>query len=239
MSVLLPAVLSLALASVHVLTRSDPILDRLSEGRLLSFGGGVSVAYVLVHVLPRIDEFHAPVERHPMTPVPSGRDIYLVVVVGFVVFYGLERLARRSAAESGDDRPTPWVFRVHVASYGAYNAVAGYPLVHRETPAVGNLLLFAFALGAHFLLNDVALEAHHREAYHRRGRWVLAAAVLAGTAVGFATELTRPTLGALFAFLAGGVVLNVVREELPGDRRGEFLPFAAGVAFYTAVILFV
>jgi len=234
---LLPAVLSLALASVHVLTRSAPLLSRLSEGGLLSFGGGVSVAYVFVHVLPEIDEFHGPVERHPMLPLPSERDVYLVVLIGFVTFYGLERLARQSAAESDDDLPTPRVFRVHVASYGAYNAIAGYLLVHQETPGVGNLLLFALALGTHFLLNDVTLEAQHEAAYHRRGRWVLAAAVLAGTAVGFRTELARSTLGLLFAFLAGGIVLNVVREEVPSDRRSKFLPFVAGPAFYTVVLL--
>lgn len=44
-------------------------------------------------------------------------------------------------------------------------------------------------------------------------------------------------LTVLFAFLAGGVVLNVLKEELPEERRSRFLPFAGGAACYAALLL--
>lgn len=233
----LPAVLAGGLASIHLLAHSELLLTRISRGRALSFAGGVSVAYVFVHVLPEIDDFQRPMAQHPLIAVPTEKEVYLVTMLGFITYYGLEQLASQSAEQSRDDRPSPGIFRVHVGAYAAYNAIVGYLLFHQETPGVGNLLLFALALGLHFLLNDVSLEDQHEAAYHRTGRWVLALAVLVGAGVGSVTELHRATLGLLFAFLAGGIVLSVVREELPAEREGKFWWFTGGVALYTAVLL--
>ncbi len=41
----------------------------------------------------------------------------------------------------------------------------------------------------------------------------------------------------MFAFLAGGVVLNVLKEELPEDRKSRFSAFAVGSAAYAALLL--
>jgi hypothetical protein len=40
-----------------------------------------------------------------------------------------------------------------------------------------------------------------------------------------------------FAFLAGGVVLNVLKEELPDGRESRFLPFLAGPGACAALLL--
>jgi hypothetical protein len=39
------------------------------------------------------------------------------------------------------------------------------------------------------------------------------------------------------AFLAGGVVLNVLKEKLPEQRESRFWAFALGPAFYTVLLL--
>ena len=40
-------------------------------------------------------------------------------------------------------------------------------------------------------------------------------------------------------FLAGGVVMNVMREELPKERKARFYPFAAGAVLYGALLVVV
>lgn len=52
-----------------------------------------------------------------------------------------------------------------------------------------------------------------------------------------ATELGEAALALLFAFLAGGVVLNVLKEELPEERESRFGAFALGLAAYAALLL--
>lgn len=92
-------------------------------------------------------------------------------------------------------------------------------------------------MALHFLVNDYGLRQDHKDTYKRIGRWVLAAAVVAGWALGLAVEIHRAGLSVLFAFLAGGVVLNVLKEELPAERQSRFLPFALGAAFSAALLL--
>jgi hypothetical protein len=63
----------------------------------------------------------------------------------------------------------------------------GYLLVHREDDSVTDLMLFAVALGVHFVVNDFGLRERHRDAYVHTGRWLLVAAILAGWAEGEAS----------------------------------------------------
>jgi hypothetical protein len=65
----------------------------------------------------------------------------------------------------------------------------------------------------------------------------LAAAPLAGWALGVATTLSLAATSALFAFLAGAVIMNVLKEELPEERAARFGPFAAGAASYAALLM--
>lgn len=64
-------------------------------------------------------------------------------------------------------------------------------------------------------------------------------AVLAGWGVGVSTEVHPAALAALFAFLAGGVILNVLKEELPEERNSAFSAFALGSFCYAALLLFI
>ena len=91
-------------------------------------------------------------------------------------------------------------------------------------------------MGLHFLSSDYGMRLDHREAYDRTARWVLAGAVLAGWLLGAVVELPRPAVDALFALLAGGVVLNVMKEELPEERKSRFGAFLLGVVLYGGLL---
>ena len=41
----------------------------------------------------------------------------------------------------------------------------------------------------------------------------------------------------LFALLAGGIILNVLKEELPEERKSRFWAFALGAGTYAALLL--
>ena len=112
----------------------------------------------------------------------------------------------------------------------------GYLVVHREEDATRTLVFFALALGLHFVVNDHALRERHREAYHDVGRWLIVAALGLGFVVGNLTEISDAALGILIAFLAGGVILNVMKEELPEEGQSSFTAFAAAAAGYTVVL---
>jgi hypothetical protein len=243
---------ALALAALHLLAGQVAVLRSVPRSRLLSLASGASVAYVFVHLLPEVAARQlAVVEAAGRSSIATalGRErvLFVAALVGFVAFYGLEQLAHRSGASArGDDvagdagsRTTAGVFWIHVGSFAVYNALIGYFLLHREEPGGQALVLYGTAMGLHFLVNDYGLRDHHQEAYDAVGRWVLAVAVLVGFAVGVILAVPEHVLSLLLAFVAGSVVLNVIKEELPEDRESRFWPFGVGVAGYGLLLLFV
>ena len=67
---------------------------------------------------------------------------------------------------------------------------------------------------------------------------VILALLPAGTGNDLArTELSDIAVAVLIAFLAGGVVLNVLKEELPEERESRFWAFALGAALYAGLLL--
>lgn len=231
------ALLSIGLAAIHLVAGRLRFLEAIPRSRWLSAAGGISVAYVFVHVLPEVGAAGETIDRSASPIAAVEHHVYLVALVGFTVFFGLERFVRSRTRERGAERGGRGVFWVHVWSFAGYNAIVGYLLVHREEPGRSSLVLYAVAMGVHFVVNDFGLRAHHGRVYDRAGRWVLAGAVLVGTAVGLATRVDDLLVAVPFAFLAGGVILNVMKEELPAERRSRFGAFAVGAAGYTAVLL--
>ncbi|HEY0044762.1 MAG TPA: hypothetical protein VGB62_09455 [Allosphingosinicella sp.] len=234
--------IALAFALVHILGPRLSFLTTVPRSIWLSGAGGVSVAYVFVHILPDLAlhqrgvEAQLEAEGGMLGAVESH--VWLVALLGLVLFYGLERLARRTArrrsVESAAQDSTFWI---HLGSFAAYNLLIGYLLLHRDGEAQGGLVTYALALGLHFLVNDQGLREHHGPAYDRFGRWLLAVAPVAGWAAGAASDVPELLVSALFGFLAGGIVLNVLKEELPEDRESRFWAFAAGAAGYAALLL--
>jgi hypothetical protein len=138
---------------------------------------------------------------------------------------------------SGEDSTEAGVFWLHAISFAVFNALIGYLLLHREDPGIQGLLLFAFAMGVHFMINDHGLRKHHQRAYDEVGRWVLAAGIGVGWMVGLFFEVSEAAIAVLFAFLAGGVIMNVLKEELPEERESRFWAFALGATLYAAILL--
>ena len=242
---------AVALATVHLFGGRLHGLGRMPRSRWLSLSGGVSVAYVFVHVLPEISRAARNVGAEPFGLGFLERHVYLVALAGFVTYYGVERAAKRGTpgdagerpaqhgGESGEDADGTRVFWMHVVAFALYNVLVGYLLLHREQPGLESLLLFGFAMALHFLVNDWGLRQHHGDVYHDRGRWVLAGAIFLGVVVGTVVSLDHAALAVPFAFLAGGVILNVIKEEVPAERQSRFPAFALGAAGYTVVLLLV
>lgn len=241
---------ALLLAAVHVVTPSLRFLKRTPRSAWLSIAGGVSVAYVFVHLLPELAAGQESLGRAVGGLTLAERHVYLIALVGLLFFYGLDRLAKLSRSHregaaveagrgsgSGEAETSPHVFWIHMASFAAYNMLVGYLLLHREIMTPLALTFFTVAMALHFVVTDYGLEDDHKAPYDRYGRWMLVAAVLIGWAAGALTEVSEAAVAALTAFLGGGVVLNVLKEEVPSERQSRFWAFALGSGIYAALLL--
>ena len=230
------------MALAHLFSYKLLFLQGIPRSPWLSMAGGVSVAYVFLHILPELGERQGAIEE---TGGFFGlgfleHHVYVMALLGLGLFYGLERAARMRQEPGGGEggsKSVAGVFWLHIASFSVYNALIGYLLLHRETPGLQGLLLYFFALTLHFVVNDYGLREDHEEDYDRIGRWILAAAIFVGWGIGLVAEIHEAALAVLFAFLAGGIVLNVLKEELPRERKSRFWAFALGAGFYAAILL--
>jgi hypothetical protein len=240
---LLTGSFALGLTLVHLFAGQLRFLETIPRSRWLSLASGISVAYVFVHVLPELNAAQQDLSNQPTSGLAFlEHHVYLLALLGLVAFYGLERSAkvsqRRNRRQGKTEITTVGVFWIHIASFAAYNALIGYLLVHREEPEFFSLFLFFLAMAMHFIVNDFGLRENHKHPYDRIGRWILAAAVVVGWAIGTHLRIHQAAVAVLFAFLAGGIVLNVLKEELPEERESRFWAFAFGAIVYTILLLF-
>lgn len=232
-----PLVAAAALALVHLAGARLVFLDRVPRPAVLSVGGGIAVAYVFVHLLPELGAEQARLSDAAEGVLPFvEHHAYLVALAGLVVFYAVEHATVR-AKRSEEDAPPAATFRLALGTFAVKNVAIGYLLVHRLDDGATGLALFTLAMGLHFLVNDIGLGRNHRERYHRVGRYVLAAAPLVGVAIGEAVVVSEAAIAVLLAFVAGGVILNTLKEELPRERESRLSAFLAGAAAYAALLL--
>jgi hypothetical protein len=122
-----------------------------------------------------------------------------------------------------------------------YNAITGYTLTHpemlggEEFVGVSEYAFFFVAMGLHFYINDTEFRFEHGEVYHRIGRFVLAGSVLLGALGGLQFSLDA-SVSVLFAFVAGGVLLNVFRRETPGHDVSDVRMLLFGGVGYAVLL---
>ena len=227
---------------IHLFSKRLKLLEVLPRSRFLSIAGGISVAYVFLHLLPELgvfqDELQGELERSSLQFLENH--IYLVAMVGLVIFYALEhsvKTSKRKNKQAEKSKSVSGIFWVHMISFAMYNGVISYLLVREEYEDAWGMALFFVAMGVHFITNDKALRATHAEDYDRYGRWLLAVAILIGWGIGAFGEVHEWIISVLTAFLAGGVILNVLKEELPEERESSLLAFCTGLTSYAILLL--
>ena len=239
-SVVIALAITMVLAALHLAAPRIRKLPFVPEAVTASFAGGLAVAYVFLHLLPEIaagNEAVGEALSDVLEPTPLLElGIFLVALAGFTLFYGLERRARRGRELSGGE-PAAGVYWLHLGFFAVYNLVITYTMALRVRTGLVFALLFAVAMGLHFVLTDRGLEEHYPRRFDRSGRLVLAGALLAGWALGaLAAPTSTVVVSLLIAFIGGSVLLNVFKEELPSDRRSSFGWFLAGLVLYAGLL---
>jgi hypothetical protein len=207
----------------------------------LSAAGGTAIAYVFVDLLPemqRMQETFSTAAAGRAFPFPHYR-VYTAALAGFVLFYTLENMAAATRPEPSEqaEQDRPLVYWLHIGGFAVYCGLMGYLLREDADSRELSLVPYGLAMFCHFWVVDHALRAEHGPPYDRAGRWVLASAILAGWALAamrVSSDLVVPTLMGL---IAGGVVINSVKEELPEKGQGRVVPFVLGAFGYALLLL--
>jgi hypothetical protein len=229
--------LTFYLAALHLAAPRLRRMEVVDEAILGSFAGGMAIAYVFLHILPDLVEGNerlAELLGGDDTPTPlAGMAIFLVALGGFTVFYGLQRLAERSMTRSN----VASVYGLHLGAFAVQNLLIAYTMPLRAQSGLGFALLFSFAIGLHYVLVDRALEKQYQARFERTGRPALVVALL----VGWLLAALFPPVSIAFvavitALIAGSVLWNVFKEEVPASTESNYLAFLGGVLTYGGLL---
>lgn len=220
----LTPILVAGLAAVHLVADRFPIVGIVDRDRWLSAAVGVSLAYVFVYLLPKA--------------VLAGHQIgFTLAFVGLAAFFAVERLAHvANRLETGPSLDRP-VYYGHVGAFAAYNVVIGYALASGYV--IDGRPSFAIAMAMHLFCIDEGLRRHHAEAYHRTGRWILAGAIVIGAGTWLVLDVGEFFVAGSLAILAGGIMYNAIKEELPEDAESSLIFFVAGATIFLAIMALV
>ena len=218
--------------------RVHPFRSLVRDRRtVISFGAGMSVAYVFVHLMPELHGVRSAFAESMSTVVRyEGMAIYFVALAGFLLYYGLDHLRAR-AGETGEGQEDGAAFRRHVGGFAVYVGLIAYLLVRSLEETKASTAEYAVAIAFHFLAVDHGLRSEDGVAYDRFGRWALAAMSLAGWGAGLLLPLPQAVVALLVAAVSGAVIVNTCIAELPREKDGRFAPFTIGALLYGLLLL--
>ena len=130
------ALLIAGLVLVHLFAARLRLMNSAPRSRWLSMAGGISVAYVFMHVFPELAGAQERVGANFSAMPWLENHVYLVALIGLIVFYGLERMVKRSQKQENSNpadagtTTSVGVFWLHISSFTIYNALIGLSLIH-------------------------------------------------------------------------------------------------------------
>lgn len=205
----------------------------------ISFAGGVSVAYVFLDMLPNLVEYNKPIGKFLLsnqwlTPFTELL-IYIVALIGFLVYYGFDLFAERNQLATHDNRI---IYRLHLGMFCIYNLLITYTMSLRALTGVTYTVLFTIAMGLHFVLTDRKFSRMYPVRFNHLGRAFLITALFTGWLLSAVFDPISVLFVALMtAFLAGSILLNVFREELPNSSLASFRWFVLGAVLIALILL--
>ncbi|NER79472.1 MAG: hypothetical protein F6K42_07795 [Leptolyngbya sp. SIO1D8] len=235
-------ILAVGLALIHAFVSKLDVSALVPEHRWMSFAGGVSIGYVFLGIFPELS--HAQVElEHSAIPFVAYLEnhVYLLALLGLLVFYGLDIFAltsrRQNLTARNLDSTHTAVFWIHISAFAALNIIFGYLLQDLGEHSLLQCILFFLAVALHFFIIDYALREHHKTTYDTLGRWLLSGSVMVGAIAGQTLYLNEAAISIVWSFLAGSIILNVLKRELPDEYKSCFGSFLGGTAVYAALLL--
>ena len=216
---------TLALCAVHVTVKHWRFLDGPRGHVWLSIAAGTALAYVFTYLLPKlaaiqqeIVEFQGPFSGF------LRQQAYLLALLGLLTLFSVDKAAGR--LPPGIGRALTRGVLLQILMYGIYSVQLGYLLASFRQPDLATYVLSAAILGLHLMGIDHHIAHRHPLAFSTLVRWVFAACCIAGWAIGAFSDGLSYSVLLSNAFVAGGIMVIALREELR-DEHSALVPFFA------------
>jgi hypothetical protein len=226
------ALSAMLLACIHLVFPRFEEAAHAIKFAWVSFTGGVAIGYVYLYLLPKLGDFTARVAANP-----DGQweflnyRAYLYSLVGFTGYFLAEQFAREGTSSA---RPRTMTL---AGGFFVYNLLIGYTVATIPHADILALIVATAALALHTLGIDHQIRSAGKGSFDSFIRWLLAAALMVGWGAGVLLSVPKELVVLMTAILAGGMIANVMFEEVPRNSVEQRAPFLLGILFFTAVAL--
>ena len=139
------------------------------------------------------------------------------------MIFSIDVLAERQASLA-----STWSW-LHLSCFAALNYLYAYSLPSLISTGLIYGILFTVAIGSHVFLSDRFSVIHHPNRFRQRNRWIGSSALVLGLLNAYLLHpISVLMLAFASAFLGGGLLMSVFREEFPTANSTRLLWFLAG-----------
>ncbi|NJD53657.1 MAG: hypothetical protein FIB07_12405 [Candidatus Methanoperedens sp.] len=247
--ILITLIISILFCAVHLTAPGLYSFSERYKKPVISFSGGVAAAYVFFDLLPTIQKAGGHLKlllrNFPGQIFTSEVAIFGVAFIGFLVFFISEHAAihsrRHIAAKAGQNMDSvtapKGIFIIHFSMLALVSLLIAFNLRFEVRTSLPGAVLFSVALILHFFGMDRTMEIHYSSLFNRYGRYILSIMPLTGWALSVLFPERQSEAAVFLAFIAGAVLFNVIKDEVPGAERGEPKFFVAGSLIYGGVLV--
>ncbi len=230
---------------------SNKIARYISKHKILilSFFGGVTASYVFLDLLPSLQYSNLFLKQLagniPLVELYEDT-IFLVVLIGFLLFFVLEHLAFKSRRSQQETSKVPLqqtqaskrVFLIHLFTVALPIFVVSFVFVFEFETGYIAATLFAVAVSMHLFISSEAMFEHYKNYQIRFGRYILAVVPFVGWIASLLIPETVAQAYVLLAFISGVILYHSIRNELPTSlRRGSSAFFLTGALLYAVLLI--
>ncbi len=200
----------------------------------IPFTGGVAIGYVFLYLLPKLSDYTDSIRVEGVQGVWEILDyrVYLYGLLGCTFYYFVDQYK----AQENRKHIEPEI--LHGSGFFIYSMLTGYILANWSRPGLIPVFLAGGILTLHMLAVNHQVRTWHSRAFDNYFRWLFALALIIGWAAGIFLDVPKELEIVVTGMLAGGIITNIMNEELPDKEPRKILPFIAGVVLITIVAIF-
>ena len=195
--------------------------------RIMSFGAGVLLAYLILELLPQVFRGINILDNFP----------FIFILVGFSIFYLAEKYIYQHASKK---RLLTELKEMHSVAFFIYYLIIGIIIFNITKKSILQGLLTTIPLIFHTTLGAASLnEIHPTIKENKLVKLILSFSPVAGFLLATFYPISETVNHYLLAFISGAFLYVITSEVIPKENKGDPVDFLLGLIIYTALILFI
>ncbi len=194
---------------------------------IMSLAAGISLTYLLLFLLPELYEGIETLQKL----------LFLFVLFGALAFHMVEKYIYQHEKKNKIMRD---LSIVHAVSFFTYHFIVGVVLVHLLQRNILTGVLFLLPILSFTAVGQVSLREIRGKLIEKNFiRIGLSAATLIGVIEAIYLPLPPAAFYSLMGFVAGAMLYQVMRENIPSEKYGNAMWFLMGAFIYAIIIMFI